>query len=387
MKPRDFSRREFLRKSALGASAFAIGVGKTVSGAPPSQTAVIGFIGVGGRGTHLLRKMTRIGGARIGAVCDLRPERVARAQKVAADHKPKGYTDFRKMLDKEKLDAVVVATEVGNHAKCVIPVLEAGLHCFSEKPMDATVEKVDAVVKAARKAKGFYQIGTQRRYNKGYVDAIKRIHSGEFGEPTFLQGQWQWTWQVGPGGWVWDVDISGGELVEQAVHHMDVMSWVMKNQPPLECVAMAATTVKHNVPNPPRHISEDHSAVIFRFPGNVIFSYTHLFYCPDAFTGEKLWVYGTHWGVDLVKSELYKGNKKSQISESSGTDWDKGTDNELEAFVDNVLSGGKKKPAANVETGRVATLMALMGQKAFRDLKKNKFESRVVKWEDLGSTT
>lgn len=384
MASMDLTRREFLRKSAMGASAVALGAARRSHAARSDGEVALGFIGVGGRGTHLLRKVVRLGGARVAAVCDLKTDRVARAQKIAEKFKPKGYTDFRKMLDQEKLDAVIVATEVGNHAMCVIPVLEAGLHCFSEKPMEATVEKVDAIVKAARKAKGIYQIGFQRRYNPGYIKSIARVQKGDLGNVLFLQGHWHWTWEIGPGGWVYDVEISGGELVEQACHHMDVMAWVMKGQHPLECVAMAATTVKHDTG--PRIASEDHSAVVFRFPGDVIFSYTHLFYCPEKFTGEKLWVYGRRWGVDLAASELYlPGDKVEKLEEPS--DWNRGTDEELAAFIENVRNGGKQKPASNVETGRVATLMAIMGTMAFRNFKANRYESRVVKWEDLGSTT
>src|SRR5690606_4149158 len=121
------------------------------------------------------------------------------------------YTEFEKLLEKENLDGCIVATEVGNHAKCVIPVLESGIHCFSEKPMESNVEKVDAIVKAARKAKGIYQVGFQRRYAPGFQEAIKFIHDGKLGKIRLMQGMWQWDWSVG--GWVGDADMSGGELV------------------------------------------------------------------------------------------------------------------------------------------------------------------------------
>jgi len=378
-----FSRREFVRQSALGAAA--LGLAGRARAASPNEKVQIGIIGVGGRGSHLLRKLSRMENVQIVAVCDLKSDRLENAKEIAKRHTPKGYADYREMLEKEKMDGVVVATEVGNHAKVVVPVLQAGFNCFQEKPVDTKVERVDAIVKAARQAKGVLQVGFQRRYNKGYVEAVKRIHQGDLGEPLFLQGAWQWTWQVGPGGWVVDPDMGGGELIEQAGHHMDVMSWVMKNQHPLECVAMANRSVTY--PNDVRNSSEDHTAVAYRFPGGVIFSYTHLFYCPQEFQLEKMWVYGKGWGVDLVTSELFQGEEKKPISEGSGTDWDKGTDGELEAFVANVGSSAPKKPESNIETARVATLMSIMGQRAFRNLEKGTFESRVIKWEELGSTT
>ncbi|MBM3335940.1 Gfo/Idh/MocA family oxidoreductase, partial [Candidatus Sumerlaeota bacterium] len=332
--------------------------------------------------TRLLKYTTAIEGIRIGAVCDLLSDRVARAQVTAKDHKPRGYTDFREMLEKEKLDGVIVATEVANHAKCVIPVLEAGLHCFSEKPMDSTVEKVDTIVNAARKAKCIYQVGFQRRYNESFIKQMEKLHGGQLGKIAFLAGDWQFPSAVG--GWVINVEMSGGKLVEQACHHMDVMSWVMQNQRPLECVGMAAITVKHQ--NPPRLTAEDHSSIIFRFPGDVVFTYTHTSYCPEQFVGEKLWVYGEKWGVNLSKGLLYTPDGKSeQIADES--DYYRGEVEELTAFADNIRKGGREKVLSNAETGRVSTLMALMGTMAFRDLAKNRFEPRIVKWEDLGSTT
>ena len=380
MNHADLTRREFLHKSAVGASALALGAGAQARTADTREEVAIAFIGVGGRGTRLLRMISEMEGVRISAVCDLRTDRVARAQNVAERHKPKGYTDFREMLDKEKLDGVIVATEVVNHAKCVIPVLEAGLHCFSEKPMDATVENVNAIVKAARKAKGIYQVGFQRRYNDNFIAAMKRIHSGDLGKVLFLQGHWHFP--GGFGGWVPNVEISGCRLVEQACHHMDVMAWVMKDQPPLECVGMASITTTYE--NPPRLVSEDHSALVFRFPGDVVFSYTHMSFVPEQWCGEKLWVYGDRWGIDLSKGELYWPDKKiEQITEAS--DYYQGTGEELAGFVQNVRDGGREKPLSNVESGRIATLMAIMGRTAFRDLEKNTFEPRVIRWQDLGA--
>ncbi|MCX8037761.1 MAG: Gfo/Idh/MocA family oxidoreductase [Candidatus Sumerlaeia bacterium] len=379
------ARRAFLRNTAAGASALALGSAAKARAAARSDEVVLGFIGCGGRGSTLLQKIVRTEGVRVAAVCDLRTERVAAAQETAKRFSPKGYTNFEEMLDKEKLDGVIVATEVGNHAKTAIPVLERNIHCFCEKPLETTVERMDALVRAARKSKAICQIGFQRHYNDGYVKAIEKIHSGDLGKISFLQGQWSWVWEIG-GGWVADMDLGGGELVEQAGHHMDVMAWVMKYQHPIDCVAMA--NISREIPADAKPTSEDHSGLLFRFPGNVIFSYTHLFYCPQPFQLERMLVYGQTWGIDLVKGELYlKGNKTEKLGEDSGTDWGKGTNEELDAFVENIRSGGKEKPRSNIETARIATLMCFMGRAAFRDVKSNKFEPRLVKWEDLGSTT
>ncbi len=379
------SRRDFLQKTALGASAMALGATVRSTARSAEDDVVLGIIGVGGRGTHLLRKIVNVPGVRFAGVCDLIDYKVKRAQEIAAKSKPRGYRDFRRMLDQEEnMDGVMVATEIGNHAKCVIPVLEAGFHCFSEKSMDTTVEKVDAIVMAARKAKGIYQIGFQRRYNPGFISALGRIHAGDLGKITFLQGQWHWPWSVG--GWVLDVNMSGGELVEQACHHMDVMSWVMNNGHPVKCVAMGTITSEYE--NPPVPTSEDKSSVTYLFPNGAIFSYTHLFYLPPHFQKEKLWVFGDKAGADLPAGMYYgRDGKEQRIGEPSGEDWDKGTDEELVGFVEAVRKNDKRLVRSNQETGAVSTLISLMGRRAFYNRDKNKFEPRVVEWKDLGSTS
>lgn len=374
-------RRRFIKAS--GASAMMIGVSQHIFGA--NGRVVLGQIGTGGRGQTLLRTLTNISNVRVASICDLREERLDQAMRYCTGYYPetKKYTDFREMLDKESLDACIVATEVGNHAKCVVPVLEAGLHCFSEKPMDCTVEKVDQIVKAARKAKGIYQVGFQRRYAPGFQDSIRQIHEGIAGDITFLQGQWQWTWSVG--GWVGDVDMSGGELVEQACHHMDVMQWVMKGQHPLKCSAMGIIT--RPTSTPPEHNSEDQSAVAFEFPGGVTFSYTHLFYCCEQFTGEKLNVHGQKGGVNLVESRFYPRpgmGEPKQLGEKA-PNWNYGTPHELQAFINHVLNN--EKPLSNEETGRISTLISLMGRKAMYKRKTKSFEPSLVTWDELGSTT
>ncbi len=380
MNQSSISRRGFLRSTAL-ASTLSLTASSTVLGA--NDEIVLGMIGTGGRGQRLLRAITNIKGYRVAALCDLVPERSQKAAEICEQYKPgpKQYTDFRKMLANEKLDACLVVTEEGNHAKCVIPVLEAGLHCFSEKPIDTTVAKVDRVVKAARKAKGIYQVGYQRRYLKGFQDAMADIHSGELGDVTFMQGEWHWNYGVG--GRYLDMDFAGCWFLAQACHHADVMAWVMQNKPPLACSAMGARTQDNQ--NPPAHCAEDHSSLIFQFPGNVNFTYTHLMNCCDPFTGEKLWVHTQKGGIDLPGGILYPrpnmGEEKRYAPKN--TDWDKGTYEELEAFGQHIRNG--EQALSNAETARVGTLMGILGGMAMYNESTNKFGMSRAGWSDLGS--
>ncbi len=258
------SRRSFLKAASIGAVVI-----PAVNVLGANEKIAIGIIGTGGRGQQLLKTITHIPALQVAAVCDLREDRIAEAMRICEEQYEgvKSYTDFRQMLDRERLDACLVATEVANHALCVIPVLEHGLHCFSEKPMESTVEKVDRIVETARKSKGIYQVGFQRRYAPGFQQAIGAIHAEKAGTIRYLQGQWHWDW--GESGWCLDAEISGGELVEQACHHMDVMQWVMKGEHPARCVAMGLSSFEEKVPS--GYPSEDHSSVAFQFSNGVVF--------------------------------------------------------------------------------------------------------------------
>jgi predicted dehydrogenase len=390
----NLSRRTFLKTSALGASAVALGTQSVARGFPANEKPNVAWIGIGGRWSGLADIFLKnVPDARTVAVCDLIPERIENGKKVFARDKPNGYADFRKMIEKEKLDGILVATGPSDHATVVVPVLEAGIHCFSEKPMDTVVERVDAVTKAARKAKGvIYQIGTQRRYSPPHLEAMSIIHSGKLGKIMFMQGYWHWSWKPEP----IRNEKYGGFLVEQACHHADVMAWAMGDKAPATCVASART--QEPMPEGPNVWSEQQTAAIWQWPGSEIFSYTHLSRLALKFQDELLQVHCEKAGVDVSHGVLYtredsKGTVKSieeskdQYADDPRGDWGMGTKEELQGFVANVKAGGKLPINANVEGGRIATLMCIMGRMAAINPEKNAYDPRVIRWKDLGTTT
>lgn len=394
----DVTRRTFIRTGAAGVSAAVMGLTGTARGFAANGKLRLGWIGVGGRGIQLINEVLAQGRDAIHsvAVCDLLPERIKAAQDLLEADAPTGYTDVREMLEKERLDAAIISTTPNTHADISIAVIEAGVHCFCEKPMDTTVEKVDAVVRVARASRDvIYQIGTQRRYNPGFVSAMPFIQSAEFGRVTFMQGQWHWPWLL----YKHPVERTGGMYLDQAAHHFDVMAWAMGEQHPATCSAMGYSQDAESA-GPNAH-SATHVATMYAFPDGQIFSYTHLFCLPLWFQSEQLRVFGENGGVDLVQGMFHRylppgtpppedeesAGVRKRVGESSGTDWNKGTGEQLVDFFDNVRTGGRRKPKANIETGRVATLMGIMGRMAMVNATKNAYEPRIVRWEDLGSTT
>lgn len=379
----NMSRRDFMKASAAG-SAVMLGSLGSARAYAANERVQLGWIGCGGRSSGLMQHMLeKVPDARVVGVCDLIPERMEKAKKFWERDKPNGYTDFREMFDKEKIDGVMCVVQICNHAKVAIPVLEAGYHCFGEKPLDKDVESCDALTIAARKAwkeKGkFFQIGTQRRYHPTYLAMMKAIHEGLLGKVTFMQGGWHWSGD--PSGAPSDCD--GGRLIEQASHHMDVMAWAMKDQRPATCVAMG-----YNQRGRTPEFSETHSSTTFAWPDGTLFSYTHLWLLPGKYDQEHLTVFGEKGAADLNAAMYYGRDEKTQkFGEPIGKGWDEGTPEELAGFVANIKAGGKRLPNANIETGRLCSLMCIMGRMAMVNAKKNAYEPSVIKWEDLGTKT
>jgi predicted dehydrogenase len=389
------SRRGFLKSTTAGATALAFPALVRSGVLGKDDEVRIATVGCGGRGSRDMRALVKAPNVKVVGVCELRDDRLGRAKEIAGAFQPNGYKDFREMLDKEKPDGVTVVVEVQNHAKVVVPVLEMGYNCFSEKPVDSTVEAVDQLVEAARRTKKWVQFGFQRRYHPGHRAIVERVHAKELGPVYALQGHWHFADHQG----VADADWDGGRLIEQACHHMDVMSWVMQNQHPLRCVSIGRPPMDMKETSI-QHLSEAGSATAFEFLEHVIFSYTHFMGVPGSigedegpstkpaeqnFINEKLWVFCKNGGYDLTRSMKYatRGGKERVGKASQG--YDEGTDEEFAAFVDCIRTG--KMPDSNHETARVSTLMSMLGRMAMYDRATRRFTPRVVEWKDLGSRT
>jgi predicted dehydrogenase len=207
-----------------------------------------------------------------------------------------------------------------------------------------------------------------------------------------MQGHWHWSWKFDP----IPKEGYGGFLVEQACHHTDVMSWAMGDKPPATCVAAARTQQPR--PEGPNVWSEQQSATIWQWPGTEIFSYTHLSRLALKFQDELLQVHCEKGGVDVAHGAMYQCGEgpqapktveesKDQYADDPRGDWGMGTKEELQAFVANIKADGEQPINASVESGRIATLMCIMGRMAAINPDKNVYEPRVIRWKDLGTTT
>src|SRR5438309_7656706 len=109
-----FTRRHFLGGAAL------------LSAQSPNDSVRVAFIGVGNRGSFLERHMLKVPGIRVVAICDINPDNLKAAidQATAAGHSPDPYTEYRKLLERKDIDAVVIATPIDFHKEMAIAALE-----------------------------------------------------------------------------------------------------------------------------------------------------------------------------------------------------------------------------------------------------------------------
>jgi len=191
----EMKRRDFI--GGTGA-AIAAGFGTSYSrilaqseGSTPATQAInkitLGHIGVGQRGTSVLKEFLEYGDVEVAAVCDVDSEHRGRAIDLvekAKQKKPEGYSDFRKLLERKDLDAVVIATPDHWHALTTIMACDSGRDVYVEKPLSHNIIEGQKMVEAAKRNKRITQMGTQihNHPSQNYARVAKTVQSGILGK-------------------------------------------------------------------------------------------------------------------------------------------------------------------------------------------------------------
>ena len=188
--------------------------------------ALVGCGRIAKRHSELLG-LRQIKGAQLAAVCDLL---ACKAKKISEQFSVPYYTDMHQMMQKEKVDVVVVLTESGNHAKNVIDLVKYGKHIVVEKPMALTLDDADAMIKACDKAGCKLFVVKQNRFNVPVVKLRHALEKGRFGKLVLGTVRVRWCrlqeyYDQAPWRGTWAMD--GGVLTNQASHHVDMLSWMM----------------------------------------------------------------------------------------------------------------------------------------------------------------
>lgn len=199
------SRSSWTRRDVLKAASAALAVPMFLparllgqQGTPPSETVRVGVIGCGGR-SRLIREGADVKGFQVVAACDCFRERAEKFVQELSDGAKWGvYDDFRKMIEAEKLDAVMVETTTHARAWIATHAMQMGMDAYIEKPMALTIGEGRQMVRAARKFNRVTQVGTQQRsmpINNWASDLVKNGALGKIKTvlaPNFV-GPFRWT--------------------------------------------------------------------------------------------------------------------------------------------------------------------------------------------------
>lgn len=310
------SRRGFLKQSSLAAAAAVAGAGwRYVHAAEGDEMQIkIGLVGCGGRGTgavlDALGAATRViypsagyhtedvaEGATVAkkniqvvGLADLFDDRLAacRAQlaklgiALANEHCFTGFDAYKQLLTVPEINYVILATPPHFRPAQAKAAIEAGKHVFMEKPVAVDVPGVRTILEAgelaAQKGLGM-AAGTQRRHMKSYQETVQRLRDGAIGEILYAKCYWnggeiwvvekqpQWSdmeWQLR--NWNYFTWLSGDHYVEQHVHNIDIMNWVLGAHPVRAVSGIGGRQVRTKPVH--GHIF-DHFAVEYEYPGGI----------------------------------------------------------------------------------------------------------------------
>lgn len=153
---------------------------------PPGEKITLGFIGIAGRGGSLLNDFMKQPDVQIGGVCDVYEPRL-QAALAKAGPKATAYADFRKLLERKDIDAVVVATPPHWHPMISILACQAGKDVYCEKPMSLYPSESKAMLKAATENKRVTQVGTQVHAGENFRRAVEIVQSGALGKISVVR--------------------------------------------------------------------------------------------------------------------------------------------------------------------------------------------------------
>lgn len=186
-------RRNFLKILAGTPALAALGVSAALKGPVPGGPVRVGFLGVGGQGRALLSNVDPAF-ADVRALCDINPTSLKRADEVLSRNKmapARHYAEWNEMLQKEDLEAVIMALPLWAHAEITAGCLDAGKHVLCEKMMAWDVAGCERMRETARRHNKVLEIGYQRNYNAMYQAAYDGVvKSGAIGDIYHVRLAW-----------------------------------------------------------------------------------------------------------------------------------------------------------------------------------------------------
>ncbi|MCA9196346.1 MAG: Gfo/Idh/MocA family oxidoreductase [Planctomycetales bacterium] len=345
------SRRQFLEAVSIGTAATmaptiipASALGRDGAVAP-SERIVVGGIGIGNRGGYDLGCFLQQQDVQFVAVADIKQKRRDEVKKIVDTHhgneQCKTYRDFRELLDRSDIDAVLIATGPNWHATAAMTAAKAGKDMYCEKPVTKNISQSLILADTMRRTGRVFQAGTQRRNLPHFAFACELARTGKLGKlkkvfahPAGMQALmsgWlapetepdkdvvDWDMYLGPAAWRpynkalldgfnfekgggFVGAFNGGGVLEWGSHCVDLCQWAVN-----DCLPPVEYNTKKDGQLMARY--EDGTQLIFRETG-----WIPLGSCPVRFEGETGWVEAGDSGKIVLSSpELLAGRDVAEI--------------------------------------------------------------------------
>ena len=410
-------RREAIAVTALSAA--------RVLGA--NDRVVVGLIGCGGRGRYVSRLMKEAPGSEFGAVADVYAKNAASAREWAGG-RCEAFADFRRLLDKKEIDAVLVATPDHWHATATVLACRAGKHVYTEKPLAHNIREGRAMVEAARQSKTIVLPGMQHRSSPHFAEAAAMVQSGALGQVHFVR-VWNWVNMIprgigrsldepAPDGLDWDMycgraplvpynrkrflstyrwfwDYSGGYITDFGTHRFDTVHQIMGVESPKTAVATGGRYAVQDAGEMP-----DVLTVTYEYPGFVlIYEGINLNGFGAGVRSPAMHYYNARGPFDRPNGMAFYGTNGTLMAdrigyeifpELNGSSWPaEKTDGfrmERKAMNTTDATGlharhfiecvqGKTKPVADVATGHRSTIIPHLGNISYKTGLKLKWDA------------
>jgi len=384
------TRRELLASSAKAAAIMGLATASASAAtgpAPPpikpDQKLRLGFVGVGNRGSDLLRAAMLDSNVTVKAFVELQETRTQEAlQKIKeklgeTPEVYRGPDDYKRLIARDDIDAVFLATPCYLHGPMYLECFAAGKHFYGEKPLCLEVREADALVLAQQKNPQLIaQIGFQRRAIGYYLDGIKAIRDGAIGTP--IAGRGAFNSVYGPHGvkgqpneWFGRRRFSGDWMLEQACHQWDVFNWAA-DALPVAAEGMGRRDIFTDV-DPGRDVTDSYIAHL-EYPNNLLVSWEHIWACPATdkykdstvgrFSGTYERLMGLKGSIDLGEGKIFPRKADEKIIDLHPEERinPSAPDLSVKAFFQSLRTG--QPPVSGVANGRRATLTGLLVRKA-----------------------
>jgi len=181
----------------------------------------VGFIGAGGIARSHTKALKTLGNTDFVAFCDIVKER---ALSYCQEYGGNAYTDFRKMINEEEMDAVYICLPPFAHSNEVNIAAENGIHVFIQKPIALNMDLAEEMVSAVDRAGVKSQVGYQLRFGTGIQRARELLQSADLGPVTLCLGRYLCNFLGGS--WWRQLSKSGGQIVEQSTHVVDLLRYL-----------------------------------------------------------------------------------------------------------------------------------------------------------------